>query len=341
MKLDIIRYMGIENFQEAPKIEIESLAVQSSDITKPQEILLPSLVTEKMLENATSCLNSLKEKFPDNHLGISLHTGAIVDLAPLQYSNSVPITSLDMPEASSLKGAFVDKFVLFKTKPEDILKRLGYAINCNLGITKESAERNRIKKVEEFRGLKREEFNRDPFVRIVHTTPQEVDRFLTNIPKNWKVALEYTTETGISLEEYFNYISQKVKDFPNIGMSIDLTHFLEYYLFMEKIESKDIAVNSVLSIFQNILKNDPKFVFSVDINNVSADINKLGQTHRYVLERGGLIDIKKVMEMYADSLKKNRNNGRVQIEHHPLDLNLFFTDNGIAYISEQLEPIKG
>ncbi|MHC1716802.1 MAG: hypothetical protein AB9915_02900 [Candidatus Dojkabacteria bacterium] len=331
--------MSIENYIEAPIIELESLAVQGSNKGRPHEILVPPFVTDRMLKNATLCLDSLEKKFPDNPLGISLHTGMVVDLSTLDESN-VPITSLDMPEATSLKGAFVDKLVQFKIKPEDFLKRIGYAINCNLGITKESAEKNRIKKIEEFRNLDLDEFNKDPFVRIAHTTPQEVDRFLTNIPRGWRVALEYTTETNISLEEYFNYISKKVKEFPNLGMSVDLTHFLEYYLFMEGVKSKDIAVNNVLSTFQNILDENPNFVLSVDINNVSTDVSKLGQTHRHILERGGLIDNRKAMEMYADSLKKTKNSGRVQIEHHPLDLNLFFTDNGIAYISEQLEPIK-
>lgn len=53
-----------------------------------------------------------------------------------------------------------------------------------------------------------------------------------------------------------------------------------------------------------------------------------------------MIDNSKVMEVYAESLKKTKNKGRVQIEPHPLDLNIFLSDRGIAYISKQLEPIR-
>lgn len=278
--------MSIESFSEAPKIEIESLALQSSNKSRPHEVLYPPSVTGKMLENASICLESLEKEFPNNPLGLSLHTGMVVDLGSLEDAD-VPITSIDSPEATTVYGGFFNKIKMFKIKPNEILNRVGYAINCNLGLTKKSAERNRIKKIEEFSDLEREEFSGEPFVRVAYTTPEETDRFLRDIPRHWKVALEYGTESNITLEQYTNYIQDRVERYPNIGMSVDLTHFLEYYLFMEGIKSKETALTESINKFQRILQENPKYVLSVDINNTSPNISNIGQTHRYVLEGGG------------------------------------------------------
>jgi hypothetical protein len=130
---------------------------------------------------------------------------------------------------------------------------------------------------------------------------------------------------------------------PNIGLSLDLPHFLESFIFDDgDRNSEDIHnyAQFVINLFQNILLQSPHLVMSVDINNMSPDTDRLAQTHKNVATPGGIFDNRKVMEIYRRCLDRNNMDGRVDIEPSPLDLDVYLSPDGLGYISYQLEPIK-
>jgi len=323
-------------------IEFESLALQGAEKTKPLDVLYPPSVTKKMLANAQIALDYLEKEFPKNQAGLSLHTGAVIDLKTISQTD-IPITSIDAPEAPSIKEA-LGKFSLMQSKPSEILKRIGYAINCNPALTKDSAERKRIEKIQKFNSLKTQEFQERPFVRIGCTDLKEIDRFIKDIPNNWTIAVEYSSEGGISIDTFVKYISEKNKINPNIGISFDFTHYFEYSFFNAKEGDKSKKIknfrDSTMNLFQNILNDRPQLIMSVDINNIPINITRLGESHQHIARSEGIFDNRKIMEIYKDFLRTNNLKGRVDLEPSPLNQKIFLSPEGLAYISHQLEPIK-
>lgn len=310
--------------EKSALIEVNSLSLQSSDPLHPENVLLPSYVTATMCENAQQILSYMKNEFPQNEIGLSLHAGAILQLTHPELS-SLPITSYDIPDVVTPTSTFL-KFL----KSPQLINRIVYALNSTLGWNTSHAYNMNEQLVSK---LSLMNFVNNPFVRMSLDKDTSLD-MLAAFPENWTVACEFDPE-DMELPEYLSQIKAMHELNPNIGISLDLAHLVEYYILNEK-QSNQKAYISAMNIFEKLMK-DTIPILSVDINNIGENgVTHYGQTHHGIFNKG-LLSIKEITSMYMAYSRKKK---RVNIETSPRDLKLFWNDDKRAYLFEQLSPLK-
>lgn len=314
-------------------IEINSLSLQGSSLERPQDILIPSFVTEKMLENADSGIKLLEGSFPQEAVGISLHTGAVIDLEKVRNSN-IPVTSIDVPDIG-YPSEFLAKVV---SRPSHFLSHIAWRLNSTLGVTKSNAQSNRLDRVSESAQLF--PFNDVPFLKIsLENSDRDLEKFLDNIPEKWKIGIEYSAESGMNVATYVEYIKNLRKKNENIGLSLDLAHWFEYYKLNETLQPQE-AVIAVNNFYENVLRDFTlkDSIFSLDINNVEKGVKEFGDTHK-LFSSSRALNIGNIVERYQKYVKEFGKDGRLCLEFSPKEFRIFCDGNG-AYLLSELEAFS-
>lgn len=329
------------DFTEGDKtIEINSLSLQG---TKPLEVLYPPEVTSKMLDNADKALQILEETYPSVKCGLNLHIGQVIALDMVKESG-VSVSSVDIPDLS-YPVEFVQKV---KERPTQIISHVAWRLNSVLGFSSNSAQTNMDSKLEETKTL--EPFNSRPFIRVSAKVDKNTgypdEKLVTNIYERFEeehsqidspiIAVEYNAEE-MSVEKYIEFVKHLNKGKESIGFSMDLAHIYEYFKILQQRDSND-AKQATINLWENVLKENPKLIFSLDINNVLTQSSDFGETHKGILNPGGVIPTEDTIKMYRKSLETYKLPGRIAIEPSPWDSQLMLSNDGMAYLLSQVKP---
>ena len=313
-------------------IEIPSLSAQGAKSIP--ELISSKVLTKTMLDN----LERVRESIPYPDVGVSLHTGLLVDLDLVKQSKA-PITSVDTPDITWLAERLVTAF----ERPSQIPNHIGWALNSSFGLTQNQAEtklKNNFEKVKEL-----EPFNAYPFIRIsVESSPRFESLLKTLSQKFPKVtlALEYDAEQ-MSLDQYLSFVYRLKVGNPNIGISWDPAHVYERE-YLDRLGSQPTEKASIESteythnVFENLTRQDQVKIFSIDYNNVAKYIKGYGETHQSVLEQGGAISNAWFTKQYVEYLNRYHMNGRMVFpETSPRQSRLLVTKDGLAYALSEIQ----
>jgi hypothetical protein len=323
-----------ENKETTPSrlVELSSLSSQGTNSFK--ELADPKVLTEKMLEN----LEILRNNIPFPNVGISLHTGVLVDLDMVRDESKLPVTSVDTPAETDL----LERFKVIWKRPAQWKEHIGWGVNSSFGLTPNSARENLLNSFNKAQEM--EQFGSQPFIRISADQGPRFESLLSTITQKLPgvtVAIEFDAEK-MTLEQYISLVQRLRIGNKNIGISWDPAHAYEGK-FLEKFNGRNPRVasqyarESGMNTYANLLKENSVPIFSIDYNNLPSVFNGFGNTHKYVLEPGGAIDNKSVVDQFNAYLKRSNTSGRMVFpETSPTQSTLLVTKEGIAYALSQV-----
>ncbi len=313
-------------------IEVNSLSLQG---TKPLEVLYSPEVTDKMLDNAEKALQIIKNEYPTMNCGLNLHAGAVIDMEKVSKSD-IPITSVDVPDIAYPSETFA-KII---ERPTQLPAHVAWRLNSVLGFNSQSAEKSRNDRLYEAFNL--EPYRSQPFVRasVQHDLQTGVadEYFFLNLAKKFpgvSIAIEYNAEV-MGVDGYLKFVKGLNKKNGVFGISMDLAHVYEHFSVNQGLDVQSSLI-ATMNFWESTLKRT-ELITSIDINNVLPGTKSFGETHKKVLEPGGAIPIKDMLELYRKKLDTYKLAGRIAIEPSPRDNELLLTSNGAAYLLSQIKP---
>lgn len=325
-------YQGKSNNIPYRLVEIPSLSAQGTKSIS--ELLDSKILTQTMLGN----LEKIRENIPSENVGISLHTGMLVDLDMVKKSR-LPVTSIDTPDTTWL----MERLMTIIKRPAQTPEHIGWALNSSFGLTRSNAEANLENSFEKAKEL--EPFNSSPFVRLSVEPTTHFESLLKSLSQKFPdvtIALEYNAEK-MSLDQYLDLVRKLRAGNPNIGISWDPAHayereYIDRLTTQNPNSASSQALEHIQNVFTNLTNQDKIYILSIDYNNVPKQIHGYGETHKSVLEQGGAVSNKWLTEQYSKYLRRYNLSGRMVFpEVSPTQSSLLVTKEGLAYALSQVQ----